>query len=231
MEWYPSDKKELNELLEKFLEKKNPKKEIHGVIVPHAGYVYSGEIAGKAFSLLKSKKVLILAPNHYFYFNRVLIHDKNYWQTPLGKIKIMESDFRKSNLKQEHSIDNQIPFLQKIGVEEILPLSVGQISIEEAKNIANKIKNFDGKFVVSTDLSHFNEEGKANQLDKKTIGIIENLIIEGYKDIDACGIYPLMILMQLCKIKKWKPKLLKYKTSGEITGDFSNVIGYASFTF
>jgi len=230
MEWYPQNKEELESLLNKLI-KRNQKNKINGVIVPHASYFYSGEITGKAFSLLKAKKVLILAPNHYSYFRGVLGHNKNYWQTTLGKIKIIESDFNKADLKQEHSIDNQVPFLQNIGVEEILPLSVGEISSSDAKEIAEKIKDFDGKFVVSTDLSHFNNEEKANQLDKRTIKIIEKLDIEEFKEIDACGIYPLMILMQLCKIKKWKPKLIEYKTSGQITGEKSSVVGYASFVF
>jgi len=228
--WYPQNKEELESLLNKLI-KGNQKNKINGVIVPHAGYFYSGEISGKAFSLLKAKKVMILTPNHYSYFKGVLSHNKNYWQTPLGKIKIIKSNFNKADLKQEHSIDNNIPFLQNIGVEEILPLSVGEISPSDAKEIAEKIKDFDGKFVVSTDLSHFNNEEKANQLDKRTIEIIEKLDAEKFKEIDACGIYPLMILMQLCEIKKWKPKLIEYKTSGQITGDFSSVVGYASFIF
>jgi hypothetical protein len=233
MGWYVQDKTELNSILENFLNHKTKKiyENINGVIVPHAGYEFSGKVAGKSYSFLKAKRVLILAPNHYDYFKGVLTHNEKYWQTPLGKISVIESDFKKINLKQEHSIDNQIPFLQKIGVEEILPLSVGKVSLEEAKEIANKIKNFNGKFVVSTDLSHFHEEKEANLLDKRTIELIENLDMENYEKIDACGVYPLIVLMQLCKIKNWKPKLLEYKTSGSITDDFSNVVGYAGFVF
>ncbi len=232
MGWYVQDKLKLNSILEKFLNNKTKRiyKEVNGIIVPHAGYEFSGGVAGEAYSFLKAKRVLILAPNHYDYFKGVLAHNERYWQTPLGKVNIIESDFKKMNLKQEHSIDNQIPFLQKIGVKGILPLSVGNVNLKEAKEIADKIKDFDGKFIVSSDLSHFNNKEKANLLDKRTIEIIENLE-ENYEKIDACGIYPLIILMQLCKIKGWKPKLLRYKTSGDITGDFSSVVGYASFVF
>ncbi len=250
MDWYPQDKKELNNILEKFIKQKSSKEIIshehkfsgkmkrkkpevsaHGIIVPHAGYAYSGKIAGKVYSRLNAKKVLILTPNHYLSFDGVLTHNKNYWETPLGKIKIIESDFKKTNLKQEHAIDNQIPFLQKVGVEEILPLSVGEISLEEAREIAEKIGNFDGKIVVSTDLSHFHEEKIANKMDKETIKIIENLEVKNFRKIDACGKYPLMILIELCKLKKWKPKLVEYKTSGDVTKDFSSVVGYAGFVF
>lgn len=229
MDWYPENKEELTNLVKKFLEKKN--KKINGIIVPHAGYSYSGKIAGKAYSYVNNKKAIILAPSHYFPLSNIVMHNKNFWETPLGSIKIIQDKFGKKDISNEHAIGNQIPFLQELGVKEILPLVVGEISLEEAEKIAQKIKDFDGVFIISTDLSHFLPYNEAVKKDKQTINIIENLDFKNINKIDACGVFPLFIAMQLCKIKNWKPKLVEYKNSGDVTGDKSSVVGYASFVF
>jgi len=234
--WYPEDKKELNDLLEKSLSRgMNIKtREIHGIIVPHAGYEFSGGIAGKAYSFLKNskqKKAIILAPSHYLPLNNATSHNESEWITPLGKIKINQRGFPKQNISQEHAIDNQIPFLQKLGFNEILPLVIGKINQEEAKQIAEKIIMLGGVLIISTDLSHFLKYEEAKKKDDETIKVIENLNSEKIDENSACGIYPLMIAFELCKIRKYKPKLLEYKNSGDITGDKESVVGYASFRF
>ena len=233
--WYPLDKYELDDMLNNFFNLKLIKVDfpVHGIIVPHAGYFYSGEIVGKAFSLLDSKKTIILSPNHHQYFKGVVTHSESYWQTPLGKIEVVKSEFKKLNLKTEHSIDNQIPFLQKLGVKKILPLSVGDISMDEAKKIAIDLSKYKDEFnfVLSTDLSHFYDKEKAKIIDGNTIKVIKNLDIENFKQINACGYFPLMVLFQLCLTNNWSPKLLEYKTSAEKNQDISSVVGYASFVF
>jgi len=233
-EWYPNTKEELKSVLEEFLSQKTSikQKQIHGLIVPHAGYAYSGKIAGKAFSLiknLKNKKAVILGPSHYAAFNRVAVMQKT--ETPLGKIKIPENNFPK--LQYEHSVDNQIPFLQKLGFTEILPLVIGQISLKDAEEIAKMlIKNYpDYIYIFSTDLSHFFEYETAVKKDKNSIDIITNTDESKLNNLDACGFYPLLILLQLCKLKSWKPELIEYKNSGDITGDKSQVVGYACLYF
>jgi AmmeMemoRadiSam system protein B len=236
MEWYPQDKKELNKLLDEFLTKEIVKhhktSNVHGIIVPHAGYQYSGKIAGKAYAQIKGeKRAIILSPSHYFPLNGAVAHNQEFWETPLGKIKIIDSPFRKARLNEEHAIDNQIPFLQKLGVEEVMPLLIGDINPDKALEIAEKIKDFNGIFIISSDLSHFHPDNESKIIDKRTIKTIESLDIDNFKKIDACGIYPLLILMQLCKIKNWKPKLVESKNSGDITGDKNSVVGYASFIF
>jgi len=234
--WYPENKKELEDILDKFLQSDlRENKKINGIIVPHAGYIFSGAIAGKAFSLLKNKKTeraIILSPSHYIPVHGILTSNKDYWETPLGKIKISkEFDFKEFSVEKEHAIDNQVPFLQKLGFKEIIPLLVGEITNKEAEKIAEKIKNFDGIFIFSTDLSHFFPYDLAVFKDKQTIKIIENLDFNNTEKIDACGIYPLMILMNLCKIKAWKPKLIEYKNSGDVIGDKNSVVGYSALIF
>lgn len=236
VEWYPQNKEELNKSLDSFLNQKLTKKEnnLKGIVVPHAGYEFSGKIAGKAFSMLKnlnSKKAIILSPSHYFPLEGTITSNQKSVQTPLGKIKIISSNFQKGDISKEHAINNQIPFLQKLGFSEILPLVIGEISQEQTKEIAEKISNFDGIFIISTDLSHFLPYEPAKIKDSQTIKAIASLNQNKLTENSACGIFPLLILIELCKIKKTSPHLIEYKNSGDVTENKESVVGYASFYF
>jgi AmmeMemoRadiSam system protein B len=238
-DWFPNNKEELMKMLDSFLSYKPKVKtnisEIHGLIVPHAGYEYSGKIAGKAFSLLKNKnnnqnikKAIIFGPSHYATLKGISSLEK--YETPLGKVNIPKNYI--SKISHEHSIENQIPFLQKINSNiEILPIVVGQISWEEAEVIAKQFLKENAIFIFSTDLSHFLRYDEAVKKDLSTINIITNLKESELRNTDACGFYPLLILFQMCKIKSWKPILVEYKNSGDITGEKDSVVGYASFYF
>jgi AmmeMemoRadiSam system protein B len=244
--WYPQNKEELSKLIDSYLSQKSDtsikQKNINGLIVPHAGYAFSGEIAGKAFSFLKNQKnndnktAVILSPSHYIPLQGIATHNKQDWITPLGIINVINSNFKtaKINISQEHAIDNQIPFLQKLNFKNILPILVGEISLEQAKQIAKELSKIDNViFVLSTDLSHFLPYEEAKARDKETIKAIENLDANKLISIEnsACGIYPLLILIELCKLKNIKPKLIEYKNSGDITRDKSRVVGYCSMVF
>jgi len=248
MDWYPQNKEQLIKVLDSFLVSNKVKQIVNGVIIPHAGYAFSGEIAGKAFSLLKdknqnnkSKTAIILSPSHYIPLEGIATHNKAQWQTPLGAININKNiqnlSTQKLNLSQEHAIDNQIPFLQKLGFKEILPLLVGEISLEQAKQIAEQLLPYlkNSILIISTDLSHFLPYEKAIAKDIQTIKTIEALDTNKLINLEnsACGIYPLLILIEICKLRNLnlKPKLLEYKNSGDITLDKSQVVGYASFAF
>jgi MEMO1 family protein len=236
--WYPTDKKELNDLIDSYYKEDKIKLnafKINGLIVPHAGYEYSGKIAGTAFSLLKDKKInkaIILGPSHYKQLNRVVTSDKFEITTPLGKVKLFNIGFPTTDITSEHSINNQIPFLQKLGISEIMPLMVGEIVNEVAKRIAEKIAKESALCVFSTDLSHFMNYEMANKIDKASIKLIETLDIENIDNVDACGKYPLLIMMYLCKYLNTTPKLIEYKNSGDLTGNKRvGVVGYSSFWF
>ncbi len=234
--WYPENKKELEKELNKFLNqdiKENPKN-IHGLIVPHAGYEFSGAIAGKAFSLLKEKKInkaIVLGPSHYDYLSGVVTANCPFIHLSIGEVKFFNINFLTQDISQEHSITNQYPFLQKIRISEVMPLMIGEITNDEAKEVAEKISKEKSIYIFSTDLSHFLPYEKAVKIDKKTIKIIEDLDLKKFNEINACGKFPLLIMMHLCKINKWKPKLIEYKNSGDVIGDKSSVVGYASFWF
>ena len=232
VEWYPSDLQELKSLINRFLVRGGKKSsEIHGLVVPHAGYIYSGAVAGKGFACLKNKKfekAIIVGPSHYASFSGIRSLDKI--KTPFGEPEILKSDYEKL-YTEEHSVTNQVAFLQFLGINKILPLVVGHITEQEAKQAAEHLSEEDALFVFSTDLSHFLEYGEAVITDKHSIEVIQKLDVENYSEIDACGVFPILIMMHLCKLKGWKPRLLQYKNSGDITGDNSSVVGYASFVF
>jgi len=234
--WYPQKKEELEREINAFLSQESDREmgKINGLIVPHAGYEFSGKIAGKAFSLAKNQKInraIVLGPSHYLPLSGILTSNKKIWDTPLGEVKISDTDFKKSKIEQEHSIDNQIPFLQKLGIREILPLMVGEITNEQANDIAQKLLKIPALYVFSTDLSHFFPYEKATQKDKQTIKLIENLDLQNFYKVDACGFFPLLIMTHLCRLKNWKPHLIEYKNSGDITGEKESVVGYSSFYF
>lgn len=235
-QWYPQNSKQLSKLLDSYLTGKS-KANVNGIIVPHAGYDYSGKIAGRAFSLLKNQKnktAVILSPSHYIPLQGILTHNKTSWNTSLKSIEIVKNKFSRADISQEHAIDNQIPFLQKLGFKKILPILIGEITIREAKEIALKISEISNYvLIVSTDLSHFLQYNRALERDKQTINSIINLNSERLLKTDnsACGIYPLLILIELCKLKNYKPELIDYKNSGDITGDKARVVGYASLYF
>jgi AmmeMemoRadiSam system protein B len=238
--WYPLKKEALEKQLDEFFElelvKKHKNSEVKGIIVPHASYEFSGKLAAKAYAEIKGKnKAIILAPNHYFPLNGIVGHDDKDWQTPLGTIEVINFKFRKANLTQEHAIDNQIPFLQKLKFKQILPLMVGNIDNKEAEFIAKQIspllKDPETVLIISTDLSHFLPDNYARIKDKETIRIIEKLDIEHSNEIDACGIFPLIVFMHLAKMNNWKPELIKYQTSADINKDLNKVVGYAIMKF
>jgi len=237
--FYPQDKYELKKQIKFFFDNidSSINKKINGIIVPHAGYMYSGKTAAFAYKLLskKYKRVIVLGPTHTSFIYDGFCDEYDFWETPLGNVKISSvKDINKNCIphENEHSIEVQVPFLQYVLDDfDLIPIVVGSIdssiSIFLAEKIAKELDN-ETLLVISTDLSHFNENRMAEKLDKKTIANIKNLNLE---DIDACGINPLKVFFEIAKIKKFKPELLDYSTSADSGGDSSSVVGYASFWF
>jgi len=236
--FYPGNKNELKNMINDFLDKApdvKVKGEVKAILVPHAGYVYSGEVAANAYKLIKGlgkKKIILLGPSHTTYLTDAVSDLADEWETPLGKVPVVSNSFPKDQMAhlQEHCLEVQVPFLQTVLNDfEIIPLVVGDA---DPKEIAEKIIPLidDGTLVViSTDLSHFHEYEKANKLDSVTVKAIEKLNPE--KIGEACGAIPIKTIIEIAKDKKWKVKKLGFKNSGDITGDKSRVVGYTSFVF
>jgi len=256
--FYPDDKDQLNEMLDSFLNKAEfPEgiKQLNGIVVPHAGYVYSGQIAAHAYALLKEKieqqkikRIILLGPSHNVFFRGVAVEDVDEWLTPLGKVKIAKKNDKLKDKQYflvgpaahapEHSLEVQVPFLQKIFEKnkvEIVPLLVGELATGDGEVIANALlKTFKGEdeiFVISTDLSHFLTQVHANEKDKKTLKVFTDLDIKNKLNMDACGKGPMEIAMWMCRKKGWQPKLIKYGTSADTSGNYGKVVGYASLWF
>ena len=249
--WYPGDKGELSDMLDGFLsnvEKQNLGR-IRVVVAPHAGYIYSGQVAAYAYKQIQEadyKKLLILAPTHHVGFHGASIVDKTHFRTPLGDVKIADETFKlskESNLvhtvsladEKEHSLEIQLPFLQRVLDNfEIIPLIVGNVNEEDVGELADlllKHVDEDTLVVASTDLSHFYPYDIAAGMDHECIEAIVSLETEKAADCEMCGRNPVLIAMTMAKKQGWKTRLLKYMNSGDVTGDHSGVVGYASIVF
>lgn len=249
--FYPAGKKELDSLIEKFLDS-TPKnlpefkaKEIKAIISPHAGYVYSGAVAAYGYQALKNfppedRDILILGPSHRVFIDRPYADPSDSWLTPLGEIRVNRSLIRRLGLKtdsephsQEHSLEVQLPFLQKIlNNFSIIPIVLNEPSDELAEKITKIIDEI--IIIVSSDLSHFLPYNEAVATDKKTINAILNLDeteILKVGENSACGLGGILVLMRLARKLGLKPHLLKYLNSGDTAGGKDQVVGYASIIF
>jgi AmmeMemoRadiSam system protein B len=231
-----------------------------GLVAPHAGYVYSGSIAAHSYFSLAINGipdcVIIIGPNHTGLGSGISIMDKGIWVTPLGEISIDADianqicrncdliDIDEKAHQYEHSIEVQIPFLQYLYGEKLLfvPISMMmqdlETSIELGKAIARSIYNKNIVVIASSDMSHYEAGQLANRKDKKAINAILKFDeVELFKIVEServsmCGYGPIISTI-ICskKLGASKAELLSYKTSGDVTGDHSSVVGYASLIF
>ncbi len=230
------------------------------LISPHAGYIYSGPIAAHGYyNLYKNplpKTVIIIGPNHQGYGTNVSIYPEGVWRTPLGEVSVdkeLAYDLAKASdifsldeasHTYEHSIEVQIPFLQYVLKNfKIIPICMldqnKEISIQVGEAIASIIADRkDVAIIASTDFTHYESAKDANRKDNEAIKAIIDLDIDKFYNVieelnvTMCGFGPVSSLMTVArKIGIKKGNLLKYATSGDITGDYSSVVGYASIYF
>jgi AmmeMemoRadiSam system protein B len=266
-QFYPEGEKELSQMIDKFLkDAKVPKieGEIFGILVPHAGYIFSGPVAAHCYKAIEGKKfntVVLIGDSHYEYFDGVSVWDRGEWETPLGRVKVDEElakeilSFSKRFFVKdsahlfEHSLEVQIPFLQKVLKNfRVLPLIFGSEDKDWkdlAKAILKLIERKKILIVASSDLSHYPPYEVAIEADKRTIeGVlssdpekfkekIENLK-KLFPDVDtfACAQDTIKTILEISKNLKGKAKLLKYQNSGDtIYGERSQVVGYGAICF
>ena len=250
--FYPDDTELLKKMIQGFLGNatvEKHKSRAKAIIVPHAGYVYSGPVAAYAFKSIENysyKKIILLGPSHNFSFDNLVSCGKKYWQTPIGKIKVLsKNDFPKLKNKKEiiesseihepeHSLEVQLPFLQTVLDDfEIFPLLVGNIvDYKKISNILLSIYDEETLFLISSDLSHYLPHNEAKMIDKVTVdAILANDVQRFDKYGNACGKTSIEILLNIANIKKWNPKLLCSMNSGEISGNKSQVVGYTSIAY
>ncbi len=232
---------------------------ILGVICPHAGYMYSGPIATNSFYSISSQKpelVIIIGPNHWGIGCGVAAMKEGQWQTPLGNVevdtesaiqinkitKVIELDFFSHT--KDHSLEVQVPILQEVYSHKfkILPIILINQDYRTAKEVGSaiaKIANTKKTMIIgSSDFTHYEENSYAHKQDKTLIEPILDLDVERFysvlqeNQVSACGYGAIASTMVACKdLGAKKGRLLKYATSGDVTGEKSSVVGYASIVF
>jgi MEMO1 family protein len=243
--WYTDDKTALSGEIDRYLAGAgNENLNVKAVIVPHAGYMFSGQTAANSFRQIapETKKVIILGTAHRYPLKGACVMDYNYYDSPLGKVKIsgdIKNLLKEKNVVsilaadlEEHSIEIEIPFLQRVLKDfEILPIIVGSVNPDEFSRLLEKYSCDKTVIVCSVDLSHFHGYKQATELDNYSINSILELNSDNIHSAEIDSPYAVMALIELAKKKNWKTKLLDYKNSGDIIKDRSSVVGYAAIIF
>ncbi len=233
------------------------KRTVVGLISPHAGYVYSGPVAAHGFSQISKEQepdtIVIVGPNHTGIGYPVSVYPEGRWKTPLGDLKVNVSLAEKivgaselfssehSAHMSEHSIEVQLPFLQFLFQDKfsIVPISMGDQTIEASFELGDAIaRAAEGErilVIASTDFTHYESLDKAKQKDQEALAQILDMDARGLMEtvdrsqISMCGAGPVAaMLVAADKMGASKARVLSYQTSGNVTGDNSSVVGYAS---
>lgn len=253
-QFYPLSPKTLKKEVNRFFSGiDTSQRNVIGAVVPHAGYTYSGSVAAHVYAVLpKADTYIILGPNHTGLGSLVSV-SQDSWSTPLGEVgvdvelarslagSIVDLDELAHNF--EHSIEVQLPFLQyRFGNDfKILPICMGlqdeETAVEVGNEIARAVKESGKKVVIiaSSDFTHYQPADIARDVDQHLIeAILDMDVPEFYRrraemDISACGYGPIAAMVTATNaLGAKKPSLLKYATSGDVTGDMSAVVGYAA---
>jgi len=215
--------------------------ELKMLIVPHAGYMYSGPVAAHAYAILrdqamrkKFRKVILIGPAHTMVVSGCVADESDFWRTPLGDVPVTKNTIRKMAAphRREHCLEVQLPFLQCVLEDfEITPILVGDL--HDFGTITGQITDLldaNTVLLISSDLSHFYPYEQAILLDGQTISAIENFDIQVLMQNGiACGKKPIRIGLEIAIGNGWKCQLLKYMNSGDVSNDRSSVVGYAGF--
>jgi len=248
-QFYPDDPATLRGLIQACLETTPPwtGPRVKAIIAPHAGYLYSGPIAGAAYACFLTerahvKRILLLGPAHCVAFTGLASSSAARWATPLGEVRL---DGESWNLLQdlpqmrisdeaheaEHSLEVQLPFLQAVFDDvQIVPLLVGAASASDVAAVLERL--WDGpetRIVISSDLSHYLDHERAGQKDGETREAIEQL--RPLHEDQACGCRPINGLMEAARRRGLRVQTLELRNSGDTAGDRRRVVGYGAWAF
>jgi MEMO1 family protein len=236
------------------------KADLVAVVCPHAGYVYSGPVAAHSFlhvsSLRNPELLVIVAPNHYGIGSGVSTFKEGEWETPLGRLRVAQEAAKKlTDLAEivsidpdahrlEHSLEVQLPFLQRIYGDSIpiLPVSLVFQDIDTAKALssalAKVIKGRRTVLVASSDLTHYEPADVAREKDMALLQQVLKMDLDGFYstlerlNVTACGFGAIATVMETAiALGLNRPELLKYASSGDTTGDNLQVVGYGALRF
>lgn len=253
-QFYPADAGQLNEQIRSYLDQVTPDPArnaplIKALIVPHAGYVYSGPIAASAYKALKQQadridRVVLLGPSHRVGFRGIAMCACDHYRTPLGDLAIDRQAYQSiSSIPEvveldqahefEHSLEVQCPFLQSVlGDFELVPLVVGECEIGPVVEVIEQLWGGNSTlFVISSDLSHYHSYSVAREQDQKTADAVLRLDPDAIHYDDACGRNPVKGLLQAAQKHSLIPELVDLRNSGDTAGSHDRVVGYGAFIF
>ena len=254
--FYPADARELTRQVETFLAAAVPSRKVaaRGCVVPHAGYMYSGHVAGAVYGTLAlPARFIILCPRHYPQGEPLAIMSEGAWHTPLGEAKIdsqLAAEVKRAcplvredsvAHRAEHSLEVQLPFLQRlVGDFRFVPIALGTGRFQDLDELGRAVAEVvaaqaDSILVVaSSDMNHYESDEITRIKDHKAIDRILALDPRGLYDtvrrerISMCGYGPAVTMLAAAKqLGATRAELIRYATSGDVTGDRDEVVGYA----
>jgi MEMO1 family protein len=252
--FYPADPGALDRLLAKLLDEAaadgrsqvSPK----AIIVPHAGYIYSGSVAARAYARLvraasRIRRVVLIGPAHRMGFYGIAVPDARYFETPLGLVPVDQAALERACAlpavfrfdaahHSEHSLEVQLPFLQRVLGDGfvLVPLVVGSATADDvARVLALLWGGPETLVVVSSDLSHHLDYHSAREVDEHTSRAIESLDGEGIAPGLACGRIPIQGLLRVARKHSLKARRLDLRCSGDTAGHRERVVGYGAYEF
>ncbi len=249
--FYPGDPRELRAMVTRMLEQSRPaERQPKALIAPHAGYIYSGDIAAKAYGALYPyrdviKRVVLLGPSHRVPFRGIAVSSADYYRTPLGDIPLDTEaaraltqqfdfvDYLDVAHKDEHSLEVHLPFLQAVLDQfELLPLVVGEATPEQVDAVLEAAWGGpETLIVISSDLSHYHSDAIARRLDQETAQAIETLDIDHVDTEHACGAHPVRGLLAAARKHGMQPVTVAMGNSARTSGDYDRVVGYGAWLF
>jgi AmmeMemoRadiSam system protein B len=249
--FYPADPRQLTQMVDTYVREGRgetpafPK----AIIAPHAGYIYSGPIAGSAFKSWRAhrdqiKRVVLIGPSHYVAFAGLALSQYGVWEGPLGKVSVdaaavaalsalPQVQFFDEAHDQEHSLEVELAFLQRILKDfAIVPVVTGEATDDEvAEAIARLWGGPETVFVISSDLSHYLDYTTARKLDRATADAIEALAPANIHHHQACGRLAIQGMLQVAVQMKLTVATVDLRNSGDTAGRKDRVVGYGAFVF
>jgi MEMO1 family protein len=221
---------------------------LRAIVVPHAGYLYSGAVAAASWAAVRAMtpmaaRVVLAGPAHFVPLHGACVPAATRWRVPTGEVEIDDdlralaeaagarSDDRPH--EPEHSLEVQLPFLLRVAGAGVraLPVAVGEMGRGPAAELLERLVEESDLLVVSTDLSHYHDDATARRLDRGTVEAIVARDPAAIGDLAACGVFALRGLVELAARRGWHARLLDRRTSADAGGDFDRVVGYAAIAF
>ena len=245
--FYPDKKEELLKYINQFNSFKTNNEtfeDIKAIIVPHAGYIYSGFTANLAYKLASKKKikrVIVIGPSHRVYLKGASVAIYDEYETPLGNLK-MDKEFSQNLINKydfldfnvecefEHSTETQAPFIKHYFENvQLVEIIYGEINYEDLSKIIDEVLSHSDNFVViSTDLSHFYSLEEAQKLDNNCLEAIDKKDLKLFDYCEACGKVGVEAIINWAIKNDFDTKILNYCTSADVTKDKSRVVGYTT---